>query len=191
MGSFFFALFGIIWLCIVFGNESRNNSRYQAEVDETKSRSNKWHTRVNKGPLNNYQFNQKLRNDYEFCCKVIDECNSVIDSIPEMGGIKLGNPTNHDTSTVIEMMYNARSGDVSIMWFTGYIELYQLTKGFQRKPSIEGCQALINWYQEELRKNGYTNATIRPINRSGFVIGWYFTDGAASYDMIKHRLFIN
>ena len=191
MGSFFFALFGIIWLCIVLGNENKSKNRYHAKVDEMKSRSKKWYARVNKGPLNNYQFHEKFWNDREFRKSLQDECNAIIASIPAMGDIRLLDPLGDHAETLMEMMFNARTGDVSFMWFSGYIRQYELTRCFSRKPSDEGCQALMRWYQAELRRNGYPEATVLPIHRSGAVVGWRFTDGATSYELIKREMFID
>lgn len=191
MGSFFFAVFGIIWLCIVFGSENKANQKHEAHVSEIKERHDKWFKRVNNGPLNNREFHEKLMQDKDFRDKLFNDCNEVLSSIPEMNGIRLKRALDDDSETIMEMMYNARTGDVSFTWFSGYIKIYNFTKGFTAKPSVQACNAFMKWYQRELRKNGYADATIVSIQSKGNVLGWRFTDGATSYDMIKRELYIS
>ena len=191
MGSFFFAVFGIIWLCIVLGSENKATQKHEIYVSEMKKRHDKWFKRVNKGPLNNREFYEKIMQDGDFRDKLFDDCNAILNSIPEMNGIQLNGALNSDSITIMEMMYNARTGDVSFTWFSGYIKAYDFTKGFSKKPSIQACNAFMKWYQKELRKNGYEDATIVSIQSKGNVIGWRFTDGATSYDMIKRELHIS
>lgn len=191
MGSFFLSLLGIIWLCIVFGSENKATQNHKAYVSEMKERHDKWFKKVNKGPLNNREFYEKLMQDVDFRNKVFDDCNAILSSIPEMNGIQLKHALNNDSRDIMEMMYNARTGDVSFTWFSGYIKTYDFTKGFSKKPSIQACNAFMKWYQKELRKNGYEDATIVSIQSKGNVIGWRFTDGATSYDMIKRELHIS
>ena len=191
MGSFFLSLIGIIWLCIVFGSENKATQKHETYVSEMKKRHDKWFKRVNKGPLNNREFHEKLMQDRDFRDKLFDDCNAVLNSIPEMNGIQLNGALNSDSETIMEMMYNARTGDVSFTWFSGYIKIYDFAKGFSQKPSIQACNAFMKWYQKELRRNGYEDATIVSIQSKGNVIGWRFTDGATSYDMIKRELHIS
>lgn len=191
MGSFFFALFGVILLCIVLSKEEAATQAYQSRVDEMKSRSDKWYARVNKGPLSNAAFHEKMLNDRDFYNKMFDDCNAILDTIPEMDGIHIIDSRHNDAERILEMMYNAKTGDISFLWFNGYVLVHDLAKGFHRKPTIEGYKALMKWYQRELRKNGYPGATILPIESRGEVLGWRFTDGAKDYNMIKHELYID
>ena len=192
MGAFFMMLLGIIWLCIVYGKENKGTREYQARVDENKSRSDKWFARVNKGPLNNRTFQLKLDSDYAFRKAVYEECNAIMDSIPAMDGIHLRDNYTYESVRLMEMMYCAKTGDISFMWFRGYAKSYEITVGLNREPSREGLAAFVAWYQSELRKNGYQGATILPVdNGYGHIIAWRFTDGASDYDMIKRDLFIN
>lgn len=190
MGSFFLSLIGIIWLCIVFGAENKSKREFNSRMSEQKSRFDKWHDRVNKGPLNNREFYEKIRYDSDFCNNLLKECNDILDSIPEMDGIRLCSPYKFDTAAIMEAIYNAKTGDVSMLWYRGYIKLYEFTDGFPRKPSIKACNAFMEWYQSELRKNGYAEAQIVSIERQGFTVGWRFIDGATSYEMIKQELYI-
>lgn len=191
MGSFFFALFGIVWLTILFTKDAKSNSAYQAKIDTQKSRSDKWYARVNNGPLNNAQFEEKLRTDRGFREKLLADCNAVFDSLPAMGGAHITDAYNTDSRRILEMMYNARTGDISFMWFSGWIYISDITKGFSQKISVNGCNSFMSWYQCELRRNGYPGATILPINNRGNVLGYYFTDGATSYELIKHRFYLD
>lgn len=191
MGSFFFAAFGLIWLCIVLGSENKAKQEYETYVSGMQNRNKKWWRRVNNGPLNNYQFHEKLRCDRKFTEQLLKECNDVLNSIPEMDGIQLWNTAKYETATILEMVYNAKTGDIPAMWTRGYIKLYEFTDGFPRKPSSSACRAFMNWYQNELRKNGYAEARIVDIQSKGHTIGWRFTEGAATYETIKRELYID
>lgn len=191
MGAFFFALFGIIWLCIVYGKEYKSDQQYQAQVQVQKTRAQLWYDRVDSGPIRNRMFHEKMKGDPEFRKSVEDYCNSVVKSIPEMNGMQLIGWYSCESRRVMEMIYNAQIGNVSFMWHPGYIKAYDLTSGFLRKPSPQECQPLINWYQEELRRNGYQDATIYPIKNSyNILVGWRFADGAYTYEQIKMALFL-
>lgn len=190
MGSFFFAIFGIILLCIVLSPDNKAKRDHETSVSEMKVRGNKWLKRVNNGPLNNREFHDKLMQEVGFLDELSDDCNAILNLIPEMEGIQLKSKYNYDSKTIMEMMYNARTGDVSIMWFEGYIKICDFVKGFSEKPSINACNAFMRWYQKELRKNGYADATIVSIQSNGNVLGWRFTDGITSYDVIKAEMCI-
>lgn len=191
MWSFFAALFGAICIGVVYAKDARGKSQYQAHAREMKSRSDKWFAKVNKGPLNNYQFYQKIKQDYAFRENLYRECNDILDSIPELEGLRLIGSLNSNSISLMEMMFNARTGDISVMWHSGYVLEGVLTEGLYRRPSPKGAAALISWYQNELRKNGRPDATILPVrNSAGHVIAWRFEDGATEYEQIKRELFI-
>ena len=189
MWSFFEALFGATWFSVAFGSERKKELSCQNQIDETKARADKWYARINSGPLNNYDFGERMR-DSQFRKKLFSECNAILDSIPELNGIHLDNEYSNETQRVMEMMYNARTGDVSMMWFSGWVHNLNLTKCFSRRPTQNGCKAFIAWYEGELRRNGYYEATILPVYSREFIVAWYFVDSAASYEMIKRELYI-
>lgn len=188
MGSFFFAFFGLIFLCIVLDSENKAKHEHDKRVSEMEKRGNNWFNRVNNGPLNNREFHEKIMQEFGFRDELFEECNEILNSIPEMGGIQLKSNYDSNSLNIMEMIYNAKTGDVSIMWFSGYIKIHDLIKGFSEKPSVQACSAFIKWYQSELRRNGYTDATIVGIQSNGTVLGWRFTDGITSYDEIKTEL---
>ena len=188
MGYFFLAFFGLICLCVVLGPENKAKQEHDKRVSEMEKRGNNWFSRVNNGPLNNREFHEKIMYEFGFRDELFEECNEILNSIPEMGGIQLKSDYDSSSLNIMEMIYNAKTGDVSIMWFSGYIKIYDLVKGFSEKPSEQACSAFIKWYQWELRRNGYTGATIVGIQNKGTLLGWRFTDGFTSYDEIKAEM---
>ena len=190
MGSFFLAVFGIICLCIILGSEKNAKHVHETRVSEMEARRDKWFRRVNNGPLNNREFHDKLMFEEGFSNELFDECSEILNSIPEMADTQLKSRYDRDSQNIMEMMYNARTGDVSIMWFEGYIKICDFAKGFFPKPSTWACNAFMKWYQEELRRNGYSDAKIVGIYDKGDILGWRFTDGITSYDMIKEEMHI-
>lgn len=190
MGAFFAALFGIIYICIVLSKENQSSSRYEERIKVQKTRSRLWYDKVNNGPLNNYEFSQKIQADQEFCNDLFNECNKILESIPELDGIHMAplsaNPKNRlDKLRIMEMVYNARTGDVPVLWLSGWIYSFDFFCALPRRPSASGIRAFFKWYESELRKNGYPEATILAIEEGGFPVAWYFTDGATPPEQIR------
>lgn len=190
MGAFFMAIIGIIYICIILSKENAAKSIYQKEIREQKSKSELWYCRVNKGPLNNYQFQEKLKTDKEFREKLFDECNEILDSIPELEGIHMDSlwsneKTRFRKERIMEMIYNAKTGHVSMLWHAGWIHSYDIFEAFSRRPSDRGLRAFIKWYVNELRKNGYPEATIYSISCGNTIVAWYFTDGPIKPSQIR------
>lgn len=190
MWEFICATFNAGWLAVVTALANKDQLERQTVVTEIAKRHIVWQDKINNGPLNNREFHEKIINDLKFRECLLNECNDLLSSIPGMEGIQLHNPLNYNTANIMEMIYNARTGDISVLWSRGYIELYKFTDGFPTPPSTNACRSFMNWYQEELRKNGYENARIFDIVRSNHVIGWRFSEGQTSYEQIKRELFI-
>lgn len=188
MGSFFQTIFVAIGIIVILLRGKKVDDEHQAHMDEFYRRHDNWSAKINKGPLNGYDFYEKISKETAFRDKLFDECNAIFDSIPEMNSIKLFRPLHYNTWSVMKMIYDARTGDIPNMWVRGYIRIQEFTDAFQRTPPTAGCQVFMEWYQEELRKNGYTDATIVPITRNGDTIGWRFTDGVTTLDELKREL---
>lgn len=191
MVSFFYALFLIIVLSIVFASDGRAKRANNAVLSERKTRLDRWWDKINKAPLNSREFHEKMMRDYKFYETMFQECSEVVKSIPGMYDIRIKDCRDSKAENVLEMIYDARTGDVPLVWSRGYITLQTFTDCFTKKPSNDACRAFMDWYQTELQKNGYREAKIIDIYRCGNLIGWRFEDGAYDYEMIKRELFIS
>lgn len=184
MESFFLLVILVTFFMIKLFSETKSNCRYQAVADAQKQRGDKWRSRICNGREGGFLFIQEYGNNIEFRKILIDECNKILDSIPEMEGIHVelycSQKSEYARDFIIRNMYFAKYGVVPINWLRGYIQLYQIADGFNRKPSNEGIAAYFKWYENELRNNGFSDAKISAIRVGPDRIPavWYFENCA-------------
>lgn len=181
MGWFFLFIFGFVYLVVVFVKDSAATSKSRTVMQENTTRYQRWTRKVHKGPLNNVQFNEKLRLDTEFRNQLIKETNDILASIPELKGNRLGSWQFHKEKAIywkrtLEMVYCAKTGDLPVCWMDGWIESYVFGEALSKFPDKEGITAFFKWYERELQKNGFYDAKILPVIKGGFPYGWYFPE---------------
>lgn len=126
-----------------------------------------------------------LKND-KFRKDLVDECNRILDTIPELEGAHVEEYCRPKAESardfILKNLYYAKYGKVHVRWLSGYIYRYEIADGFTKKPSEAGLEAYFKWYENELRKNGFSDAKISPIRSAPDRIApvWYFENYSQS-----------
>lgn len=180
MMSFFFLLIvGVLFLMQSCSN-TKGKWQHQAFEDAQEIKNREWKSRICKGDEGGIVFNEALIYDRDFVNSMISECNSILDSIPEMNGAQLfgdyGDNRFRAMNNIIRCVYYAKFGVVPGLWCLGYIHRSEIADGLSIKPTEAGMTAFFKWYESELRKNGFSDAKISVVRVGPNRLDkyWYF-----------------
>lgn len=190
MEAIFFLMFAAVYYGVKLCVEANAKAEKAIELDKRQRNGYTFKQKSRVSGRYDFEFEKKFHSDSQFRESLFKECNHILGSIPELNGAQmppLGSSRNkekeYDKQRVLEMIYNAKSGNISSLFSSGYMMSFEFLLVFPQRPTSEGLIAFFRWYQDELRKNGYKEATIKPFYMNEFPVAFYFEN--CGYDVVS------
>lgn len=179
-----------------YGEEYRTvEKQVMKQPDDLTHKTRNWREKVmnverDKEETDLLHFNEKHQE--EMVCKA----EAVLKEIPGFENVKIIPKGHHYNGgqkyrefrrrmCLVKMVLFAQNGKVPVEWAASWIFTKYITSVLDTEVSSETVITFFKWYEDTLKKNGYTDADIRAKVVNGHPIEWHFAEGSREKNLKK------